>query len=403
MVKLKGKGVSSGIAVGRVFYHKRASHAVVEKKVADRGAELARFHEARIEAGNQLDELSESMMDKIGKDNALLFEVHRMMLEDADFVDPIVALIEGRGACAEWAVMEAGEALARDFSEMEDDYMRERAADIKDVAQRVVNVLRGAKSEIELGDEPAILAGEDFSPSETAALDRSKVLAMVSQAGAANSHTAIFARTMGIPAIIGLGEALSPDFSGKSAALDGDAGILCVEPDEAALKAFTQRKSLLQEKKQLLEIFRGQPTLTKSGRAIKLYANIGSAGDVEAALAGDAEGIGLFRSEFLFLGRSDYPDEDVQYESYRKVAQAMAGRQVIIRTLDIGADKQAKYFELPVEENPALGMRAIRICLTRPEIFKTQLRAIYRASAHGNVAIMFPMISSLWELVEAKK
>jgi len=403
MITLNGKGVSPGIASGTLFFFKRASFAVVEKNVTDTADEVARFHAARIEAGKQLDSLCESVKEKIGSENAQLFEVHRMMLDDTDFTDPIVALIEKRSVCAQWAVAEIGAALAKDFSEMDDEYMKERASDIKDVTQRVVNILIGVQSNPTLSDTPVILAADDFTPSETAALDRAKVLAMVSQAGAANSHTAIFARTMGIPAVIGVGQALEPDFSGKAAALDGEAGLLYIEPENHILASLEQKQSDLEEKNLGLEKFCGKETTTKDGRTIKLYANIGSSDDVEAALAWDAEGIGLFRSEFLYLGRDDYPSEDFQYANYRKVVEAMAGKPVVIRTLDIGADKQVEYFNLPHEENPALGMRAIRICLTQPEIFKIQLRAIYRSSAYGNVGIMFPMISSVWEFIEAKK
>jgi phosphotransferase system enzyme I (PtsI) len=326
-----------------------------------------------------------------------------MMLEDTDYIDPIIKLIETQRVCAEYAVREAGYRLAQDFAEMDDDYMKERAIDIQDVSRRIIGILSGKQQDVTGGTEPIILASDDFTPSETAQFDRTKVLALVSQGGAANSHTAIFARTMGIPGIIGLGPSLSPGLAGKSAALDGETGALYIEPDEKTVSALTDKHNRLQEEKRLLEQFRGKPTLTQKGRAIKLYANIGSVADVEAALFSDAEGIGLFRSEFVYLGREDYPNEDIQYESYKKVAEEMKGKQVIIRTLDIGADKQADYFHLPHEENPALGMRAIRICLTRPELFKTQLRAIYRASAFGNVAIMFPMISSLTELQRAKK
>jgi len=403
MMKLQGKGVSAGIAVGQVFFFQRPNVTVSKKPVADTDAEVERFRAALAEAGEQLEKLSVSMADKIGKENTMLFEVHRMILEDSDFTDPVISLIQTESACAEWAVTKAGTRLAEEFAELDDEYMSARAADMLDVSQRVVNTLFGAGQEIKLGDEPVILASDDFTPSETAQLDRCKVLALVSQAGAANSHTAIFARTMCIPAIIGFGASLSPELAGKHAALDGETGTLHIEPDADVLEALTQKQKTLDEKKRSRECFRGKPTTTKNGRKIKLCANIGSVEDAEAALCGDAEGIGLFRSEFLYLGRDDYPSEDFQYESYRKVAEAMAGRQVIIRTLDIGADKQAEYFQLPCEENPALGMRAIRICLTRPDLFKTQLRAIYRASAHGNVAIMFPMISSVGELLAAKQ
>jgi phosphotransferase system enzyme I (PtsI) len=298
--------------------------------------------------------------------------------------------------------MEAGTRLAQDFAEMDDEYMKERAADIRDVANRVIAILSGTQQDVTAGAEPVILAAEDFSPSETAQFDRSKVLALVSRAGAANSHTAIFARTMGIPAIIGLGASLSVGLGGKAAALDGESGMLCIDPEAAVLTRLEEKRKELSLEKEATEQYRGKPTISRSGRKIQLFANIGSVTDVETVLAGDAEGIGLFRSEFLYLGRDDYPDEEIQYESYRKVVEQMEGKQVIIRTLDIGADKQVQYFDLPREENPAMGMRAIRICLTRPQLFKTQLRAIYRASAYGNAAIMFPMISSVEELSRAK-
>lgn len=403
MITLQGKGVSGGIAVGRVVFFERTNFVVEKKPVTDVAGEIERFHAARLAAVSQLEKLAVTMEDKIGKENALLFEIHRMMLEDTDYIDPIIKLIEMQRVCAEYAVMEAGTRLAQDFAEMDDDYMKERAIDVQDVSRRVIDILSGAQQDVTAGEDPVILAADDFTPSETAQFDRSKVLALVSQAGAANSHTAIFARTMGIPAIIGLGASLAPGLAGKPAALDGETGALYLDPDEKILEELTQKRKLLEEEKRSLEQFRGKPTLTKAGRRIKLYANIGSVADVEAALLGDAEGVGLFRSEFMYLGREDYPNEDIQYESYKRVAMEMGGKPVIIRTLDIGADKQAGYFGLPHEENPALGMRAIRICLTRPELFKTQLRAIYRASAHGNVAIMFPMISSVSELRRAKK
>jgi phosphotransferase system enzyme I (PtsI) len=402
MITLQGKGVSRGIAAGRLVFFERSSFVVEKKAVTDTAGEIERFTAACLTAVSQLDDLAATMKDKVGEENALVFETHSMMLRDTDYTEPIVKLIESQRVCAEYAVMEAGGRLAQDFAEMDDDYMKERAIDIQDVSRRVIAILSGTQQDVTAGPEPVILASDDFTPSETAQFDRSKVLALVSQAGAANSHTAIFARTMGIPAIIGLGASLSGGLANKEAALDGGTGALYIDPDKATLAGLMEKKKRLEEENELLEKFRGKPTLTKSGRKIKLYANIGSVADVEAALAGDAEGIGLFRSEFMYLGRDDYPNEEIQYESYRKVAEEMGGRQVIIRTLDIGADKQAGYFGLPHEENPALGMRAIRICLTRPELFKTQLRAIYRASAFGNVAIMFPMISSVEELRRAK-
>jgi phosphotransferase system enzyme I (PtsI) len=403
MITLKGKGVSNGIAMGRLVFFERSSFVVEKQLIIDTAGEIQRFYAAKYTASEQLDELANTMTEKIGKENALLFEIHRMMLDDSDYLDPILKMIETQLVCAEYAVHECGKRLAQDFAEMDDVYMRERAADVDDVSKRIIAVLAGTQQTITAEDEPVILASNDFSPSETAQFDRTKVLALVAQQGAANSHTAIFARTMGIPAIIGLGVSLAPGLGGKQVALDGEDGVLYVEPDPDILEGLEKKREQILKEQQELEQYRGKPTITKSGQRIKLFANIGSVTDVEAALSSDAEGIGLFRSEFLYLGREDYPSEDIQYESYRKVVEEMQGKQVIIRTLDIGADKQVDYFHLPTEENPALGMRAIRICLTRPQLFVTQLRAIYRASAYGNTAIMFPMISDLVELRRAKR
>ncbi|MDR2446597.1 MAG: phosphoenolpyruvate--protein phosphotransferase [Treponema sp.] len=403
MITLQGKGVSAGIARGRLSFLKRTSLSVAKRPIDDVEQEIKRFQAARATAAEQLDELAGSMTDKIGKENALLFEIHRMMLEDTDYTDPIIEIIKTEKVCAEYAVNTAGSRLSQDFADMDDEYMKARAIDIYDVSKRVIKLLSGEEQILEGKDEPVILAADDFTPSETAQLDRSKVRALVSAQGAANSHTAIFARTMGIPAIISFGAFLSEDLSGKDAALDGETGVLYIDPEPRIIKELEEKKERQRQERENLEKMRGKPTLTKARRPMKLYANIGSVSDADAALAGDAEGIGLFRSEFLYLGRNDYPDEDTQYESYRKVLEKMGDRQVIIRTLDIGADKQVDYFKLPKEENPALGMRAIRICLTRPDLFKTQLRAIYRASAHGNAAIMFPMINSLEELLKAKE
>ena len=403
MITLQGKGVSTGIAIGPLAFFERSSFVVEKKSISDISGEIQRFQAAKQTAAEQLDELATTMADKIGKENALLFEIHRMILDDPDYLDPIINMIETERVCAEYAVLECGKQLARDFAEMEDGYMRERAADMDDVSKRVIAILSGSQQGPSSGNGPVILASDDFSPSETAQFDRARVLALTAQRGAANSHTAIFARTMGIPAIIGLGASLAPGLGGKPVALDGETGVLYVEPDSETLAGLEKKRERLLEERRELEQFRGKPTLTKDGRQIKLFANIGSVTDVEAVLASDAEGIGLFRSEFLYLGREDYPSEDIQYESYRKVVEEIKGKQVIIRTLDIGADKQVDYFNLPTEENPALGMRAIRICLTRPQLFATQLRAIYRASAYGNAAIMFPMISDLEELHRAKR
>ncbi|MDR2417816.1 MAG: phosphoenolpyruvate--protein phosphotransferase [Treponema sp.] len=403
MITLQGKGVSAGIAIGLLSFFERSSFVVEKKLISDTAGEIQRFYDAKKTAADQLDELANTMAEKIGKENALLFEIHRMMLEDSDYIDPIIKMIETEWVCAEYAVLECGKQLARDFAEMDDGYMRERAADVDDVSKRVIAILSGSQQSLAGGSGPVILASDDFSPSETAQFDRASVIALAAQRGAANSHTAIFARTMGIPAVIGLGASLAPGLGGKQVALDGETGVLYVEPDSETMALLEKKRDRLREERRELEQFRGKPTLTKDGRRIKLFANIGSVTDVEATLASDAEGIGLFRSEFLYLGREDYPSEDIQYESYRKVVEEMKGKQVIIRTLDIGADKQVDYFHLPTEENPAMGMRAIRICLTRPQLFVTQLRAIYRASAHGNAAIMFPMISDLEELRQAKR
>jgi phosphotransferase system enzyme I (PtsI) len=402
MITLQGKGVSSGIAHGRLSFLDRKSLSVEKRSVDDVEKEVERFNAAKQFAAGQLDALSASMADKIGKENALLFEIHRMMLEDSDYYDPIVELIRTEKVCAEYAVNTAGSRLAQEFAEMDDEYMKVRAIDIYDVSRRVIEILSGEDQKGTSQDAAVILAADDFTPSETAQLDRSKVRALVSRQGAANSHTAIFARTMGIPAVIGFGAFLSNDLSGKDSAVDGETGVLYIDPEPAVLAALDEKAARERREKEALEQMRGKPTRTKSGKEIKLCANIGSVNDAAAALAGDAEGVGLFRSEFLYLGRNDYPGEDAQYDSYRKVLEKMGDRQVVIRTLDIGADKQAAYFELPKEENPALGMRAIRICLTRPNVFKTQLRAIYRASVYGNAAIMFPMIASLDELARAK-
>ncbi|AEF86809.1 phosphoenolpyruvate-protein phosphotransferase [Treponema primitia ZAS-2] len=402
MITLQGKGVSDGIALGKLTFLERTHFSVEKRTITDVPAEVERFNAARETAAAQLEELSRTMAEKIGKENALLFDIHSMMLSDPDFFEPMIGIIENQKICAEYAVMEAGSALAQDFADMDDDYMKERAADVRDVANRVVAILSGTWMDVSAGSDPVILAADDFSPSETVQFDRSKVLALVSRAGAANSHTAIFARTMGIPAIIGFGSSLSAGLAGVNAAVDGGTGVLCIDPGPAVIEEFQKKHELLEEEKQAMEKYRGRETLTKSGKKIQLFANIGSVTDVEAAILGDAEGIGLFRSEFLYLGREDYPGEEEQYETYKRVLELMKGKQVIIRTMDIGADKQAAYFGLPGEENPALGMRAIRICLTRPELFKTQLRAIYRASSFGNAAIMFPMICSVAELLRAK-
>ena len=402
MITLHGKGVSAGIAFGKIRFLKRTSVSVEKRPVDDSDAEIERFQNARKKACDQLDMLSEKMADKIGEENAALFETHRMMLQDTDYTDPIIALITNEKVCAEYAVNTAGSLLAQDFADMDDEYMKARSIDVYDISKRIIDILSGVEQAV--GDmEPSIYAADDFTPSETAQMETDKVLGMISRGGAANSHSAIFARTMGIPGIIGFGEFLSNDLSGKDAVMDGGEGVLYVTPDEATVSRMHEKKERLVREKEVLERLRGKPTVTRAGKKIKLYANIGSVKDAEAALDGDAEGVGLFRTEFLYLERDDYPDEETQFTNYKKVLEKMDGRQVVIRTLDIGADKQAAYFKLPHEENPALGLRAIRICLTRPALFKTQLRAIYRASAFGNAAVMFPMINSLADLQRSKQ
>ena len=403
MITLQGKGISPGIAKGRIRFVMQENIVTGKRFINNVEKEIERLNDALKTAQNQLDDLSTSMIGKIGKENALLFKIHRMMLEDSDYVNPILEIIKTEKTNAEYAVYTAGSCLAQDFVDLDDACMKARSVDVVDISKRVITILSGKKEDETIDDEPAILAADDFTASEIAQLNRNKTLALISRQGAANSHAAIFARTMGIPAIIGLGASLTEVLSGKEAILDGETGILHIEADSETIRRLENKSELQQLERTKLEHFRGKPTLTQNGHSIRLYANIGSVNDADDALAGDAEGIGVLRSEFLFLGRDDYPDEETQTESYRKVLEKMENRLVIIRTLDIGADKQVAYFQLPKEENPALGMRAIRICLTRPEIFKTQLRAIYRASAYGNAAILFPMINSLNELIQAKE
>jgi len=403
MITLQGKGISPGIAKGRIRFVKQNSLVPEKRFINNIEKEIERLNDALKIAQNQLDDLSTTMIEKIGKENALLFKIHRMMLEDSDYTDPIIEIIQTEKTNAEYAVFTAGSRLAQDFADMDDVYMKARSVDVVDISNRVIAILSGNKTDETADDEPAILAADDFTASEIAQINRTKTLALISRQGAANSHAAIFARTMGIPAIIGLGASLTEEMFGKEAILDGETGVLHIEAHSETIRILEIKSEQQQLERTNLEQFRGKPTRTQNGHSIRLYANIGCVADADDALAGDAEGIGVFRSEFLFLGKDDYPDEETQIANYRQVLEIMGNRQVIIRTLDIGADKQAVYFNLPKEENPALGMRAIRICLTRPEIFKTQLRAIYRASVYGNAAILFPMINSLNELIQAKE
>ena len=400
---MKGKGVSSGIAIGQLQFYKRMTLQVENRRIADVQEELLRFERARALAAMQLGELAVTTAQKIGQQNSLLFEIHQMMLEDIDYRESVIDLIQRGNSCAEYAVYETARIFGSHFSEMDDDYMKERAADVTDVSRRVIEILQGTQQKTELGTSPTILVSDDFTPSETAQFEREQVLGLATTGGSGNSHTAIFARTLGIPAVIGLGLCLHPALDGKMVILDGDTGELVIEPDDETLQRYMNIQNQQQLESTLLQQYVGMPTISKSGKVIRLYANIGSPSDLESVQKNDAEGIGLFRSEFLYLEQREYPSEEMQFQAYKTVLEGMSTKPVIVRTLDIGADKQADYFNLPHEENPALGMRAIRICLTWPEVFKTQLRALYRASVHGKLKIMFPLITSLDEVYRIKK
>ena len=362
---------------------------------------VGNYEEAKEQASKQLNALYEKALKEVGETGAAIFEVHGMMLEDDDFNDSIKNMIEAQKVNAEYAVASTGDNFSLMFSQMDDEYFQARSADIKDIAERVVRILQGKNADGELGDEPVILAAKDLAPSETVQMDKSKLLGFVTELGSSNSHTAILARTMNIPALIGI--PVSEEMNGKMAVLDGVKGELIVEPDEELLASYQEKKKEEERQRELLLQLKGKEDVTLDGKKIRLYANIGSVGDVARVLANDADGIGLFRSEFLYLEKDTFPTEEEQFQAYRTVAETMAGKKVIIRTLDIGADKQADYFNLDHEENPAMGYRAIRICLDRPEIFKTQLRALLRASAYGNIGIMYPMIISVNEVLQAKK
>ena len=402
MKVLKGIGVSAGVASGKLSFLKRDTQGVQRVEVADTGAEIARFEAARKQAITGLGELYEKTLASLGEEHSLLFQIHQMMLEDLDYVDSITGMISG-GVNAEWAVNETAKQFSEMFAQMDDPYMQARSADVLDVSNRIIRILTGQEETAFSDGQPVILAADDLVPSETARLDRNQVLAFVTAHGSSNSHTAIFARTMAIPAIVNLGDQLTIEDDGKEVFIDGSTGLLYVDPDAETTADLIARREAEEAARIHREQFRGKPAITPDGRRMLLCANIGSPNDVEAALAGDCDGIGLFRSEFLYLGRDDFPSEDDQYQAYKTVLEGMGDKPVIVRTLDIGADKQADYFEMPTEENPALGVRALRICLTRPEVFRTQLRALYRASAHGNLSIMFPMVASVWEVRKVKE
>lgn len=404
MKTVQGQGVSNGIAFGRLkFYHHDMNLGVQRRPAEDAAAEIRRFEAALEEVSGQLDDLYRQTVSTLGEENAAVFQIHQMILEDPDFQDAVRETILAECVCAPYAVHETGGRFARAFAAMDDDYMQGRAADMADVSRQLVAALTGrAEEPLSFGAEPVILAADDLAPSETARLEKGKILAFVTAKGCSTSHTAIFARTMGIPAVVGVG-ALGQELDGLAAAVDGAAGTLLVEPDETRLRELRTRQAELEQHRAEAERFRGKPTRSADGQTIRLFANVGGMEDTKEAVCGDAEGIGLLRSEFLYLTSTDYPDEETLYRAYRSVLERVGGKQVIIRTLDIGADKQAPYFHLAPEENPAMGLRAIRICLTRPEVFRTQLRAIYRASAFGSAAIMFPMITGADEVRRARE
>ena len=403
MEQIFGKGVSKGVAAGPISFYRRPSGEILRRSVTDTAAELVRFHDACETAKEQLGVLHDKALAEAGEDAAMLFEAHQMMLDDLDFVESIERLIENDRLNAEAAVSDTGAQFAEMFAAMDDSYMQARAADIRDISTRVIGILTGEGESGIVSDVPCIVAADDLAPSETVQLDKSLILGFITAGGSANSHTAILARTMGIPAIIGAGDALQSEMEGKYAIIDGQTGEAVIEPDDAERERLLKKQAKEKALKELLDQLKGKPNVTKDGRNVMVYCNIGSPADIDAVLQNDGDGIGLFRSEFLYLQGSDYPTEDEQFEAYKTVAERMGGRRVIIRTLDIGADKQADYFHLDKEENPAMGLRAIRICLTRPEVFRTQLRALYRASAYGKIAIMFPMITSVWEVQEIKR
>lgn len=403
MYTIQGKGVSGGVANGPLCFYQRGDHDIAKHEVADTEAEKQRFESARQTAMEQLKALYEKAVAEVGEEGAELFEAHQMMLDDLDYVEGIQDLIDGEQVNAEYAVSQVAEQFAQMFASMDDSYMQARAADVKDISNRVIGILGGVVAGGIDSDVPVILAADDLAPSETVQLDKSKILGFVTQGGSGNSHTAILARTMGIPAVIGTGDALREDYEGKTAWIDGETGELFVEADEITHERLSKKHAKQRAMKELMDQLKGKENVTIDGRKVMVYCNIGSPDDVDQVLANDGGGIGLFRSEFLYLQNNDYPTEEQQFQAYKTVAERMGGKRVIIRTLDIGADKQADYFQLAHEENPAMGLRAIRICLTRPEVFKTQLRALYRASAYGKIAIMFPMITSEWEVLEIKR
>lgn len=403
MITLEGKSVFGGVAIGKIQFYKRNEITIKRTRVEDVEAEVERFQNAKAKTLELLKGLYEKALEDVGEANAMIFEAHQLMLEDPDYVESIENIIRTQDVNAEYAIGATADNFAAIFEAMDDAYMQGRAADVRDVSERLLQALSSQNETVMVMDEPVIIAADDLVPSETVQLDKEKVLSFVTMYGSANSHTAILARTMNIPAVIGLGEALKEEYDGKVAIVDGVDGKVYIDPDEETMASMQKKQKKDQEQKELLNQLKGKENVTKSGQKVNVYANIGNLADVGAVLKNDAGGIGLFRSEFLYLESDIYPTEEQQFAVYKKVAETMAGKKVIIRTLDIGADKQVDYFKLDKEDNPALGYRAIRICLTRPEIFKTQLRALYRASAYGQISIMFPMIISVAEVKKIKE
>ena len=398
----KGKSVFGGIAIGKISVYSKAEQQVKRLKIENVEKEVERYHEATATAIQQLQELYDKALREVGEANAAIFEIHQMMLEDDDYAESIENMIQMQKVNAEYAVAQTADNFARMFSLMDDDYMKERAADVKDISERLLTVLQGEESQGVESQEPSIIVADDLAPSETVQLDKDKVLSFVTVHGSLNSHSAILARTMGIPALVGTKLPVDDTVNGKLGIVDGTNGIIYVDPDEVTLGKMKEFQKIELEKKKLLETLKGKENITLDGQKILLYANIGNTKDLATVLQNDAGGIGLFRSEFIYLEREDYPTEEEQFQIYKAVAETMAGNRVIIRTLDIGADKQCDYFKMEKEENPAMGCRAIRICLKRPEIFKTQLRALFRASVYGKIAIMYPMITSVKEIQRIK-
>lgn len=403
MQTYQGKSVFGGIAIGRISVFGREEQVVRRTKIEDADAELVRYAGAKAQAFTELGQLYEKALKEVGEANAAIFEVHQMMLEDDDYNESVENIIRSSMVNAEYAVASTGDNFSEMFASMDDEYMKARAADVKDISERVIRILQGQSDAAGMTDEPAIIVAKDLAPSETVQMDKDKVLSFVTVLGSLNSHTAILARTMGIPALVGTGIPVDETVDGKLGIVDGTSGVIYVDPDEQTLEEMRTKQAQELEKKRLLQELKGKENVTLDGRSIMLYANIGNSKDLATVLQNDAGGIGLFRSEFLYLERDTFPTEEEQFKIYKTVAETMAGKRVIIRTLDIGADKQCDYFEMEQEENPAMGCRAIRICLKRPEIFKTQLRALYRASAFGRIAIMFPMIISVNEVRRIKE